>query len=64
MREKGNAYRTLMGITEQTHLEHLSTDGTTKLKWILKKQEGMVWTGLMYLRMGKEAGCVNKVINL
>jgi hypothetical protein len=39
-------YRILVGITEQTHLEDLSTDGTTKLKWILKKQEGMVWTGL------------------
>jgi len=57
-------YRILVGITEQTHLEDLSTDGTTKLKWILKKQEGMVWTGLTYLRMGTQADCANTVINI
>jgi len=62
-REKGNMYRILVRITEQTHLEDLSTDGKTKLKWILKKQEGMVWTGLTYLRMGTQADCVNTVIN-
>lgn len=64
MREKGNMYRILVGITERTHLEDLSTDGTTKLKWTLKKQEGMVWTGLTYLRMGTQADCVNTVTNI
>jgi hypothetical protein len=63
MREKGNFYIILVGITEQTHLEDLSTDGTTLLQWILKKHEGMVWTGLTYLRMGTKADCVNTVIN-
>jgi hypothetical protein len=59
MREKGNVYRILVGITERTHLEDLSTDGTIILKWTLKKQEGMAWTGLTYLRMGTHADCVN-----
>jgi hypothetical protein len=63
MREKENVYRILAGITERTHLEDLSTDGTIILKWILKKQERMLWTGLTYLRMGTEADCVNTVIN-
>jgi hypothetical protein len=56
-------YRILVGITERTHLEDLCTDGTIILKWILKKQEGMVWTGLTYLRMGTQADYVNTVIN-
>jgi hypothetical protein len=64
MREKGNVYRIFMGIAERTHFEDLSTDGITILKWILKKQEGMEWTGLTYLRMGTKADCVNTVINL
>ena len=64
MREKGNVYRILVGITESTNLEDLSTDGTKILKWILKKQEGMVWTGLTYLRMGTQADSVNTVTNI
>ena len=63
-REKGNMYKILVGITERTHLEDLRTDGTTKLKWILKKQEGMVWTRLTYLKMRIQAHCVNTVINI
>ena len=56
-------YRILVGITERTHLEDLHTDGTIILKWILKKREGMVWTGLTYLRMVTHADYVNTVIN-
>jgi len=56
-------YRILVGITEGTHLEDPNSDGITKLKWILKKQEGMVRTGLSYLRMGTQADCVNTVTN-
>jgi hypothetical protein len=56
-------YRILVGITERTHLEDLSADGLKILKWILKKQEGMVWTGLTYLRMGTQADCLNTVKN-
>jgi len=52
-----------VGITERTHLEDLSTGGTKILKWILKKQEGMVCTGLTYFRMGTQADCVNTVTN-
>jgi len=56
-------YRILVGITEQTHLEDLSTDGTTKLKWVLKKLVGMVWIAFTYLRMGTQADCMNTVTN-
>jgi hypothetical protein len=60
---EGKCVQNFGGITERTHLEDLSTDGTITLQWILKKQEGMVWTGLTYLRTGTEADCVNRVIN-
>jgi len=60
---EGKCVQNFGGITKQTHLEDLSTGGTTKLKWILKKQEGMVRTGLTYLRMGTQADCVNTVTN-
>jgi len=63
MGQKGNVYKILGRIIEQTNLEDLSTYGTKILKWILKKQEGMVWTRLMYLRMGTQADCVNTVTN-
>jgi hypothetical protein len=56
-------YKILLGITERTHLEDLSTDRTIILKGILKKQEGMVWNGLTYIRMGTQADCVNRVIH-
>ena len=62
--EKGNVFRNFMVKTEQKHLEDLSTDWTKILKWILKKQEGIVWTGLTYLRMGTQADCVNTMINI
>jgi len=34
------------------HLENLSVDGRTVLKCILKKWDGRVWTGLIWLRIG------------
>jgi hypothetical protein len=47
-REKGNMYRILVGTTDRTHLEDLSTDGTKKLKWILKEtgRNGVDWINI------------------
>jgi hypothetical protein len=56
-------YKILVGITEQTHLGDLSTDGTKILKWVLKKQEGMVRNGLTCIRMGTQTNCLNTVIH-
>jgi len=42
-----------MGKPEQKkHFQDLSIDGMIRVKWILKKQDGRVWIGLMRLRIG------------
>jgi hypothetical protein len=61
IREKRDVDRILAGITEGTYLEDLAEIIS---KEILKKQEGMVWTGLMCLKMRTVPDCVNTVINL
>jgi hypothetical protein len=41
---------------ERDHWENQLLGGWAILKWILERQNGMVWTGLMWLRIGTEHG--------
>jgi hypothetical protein len=35
---------------------NLKTDGRIILRWILERYDGMVWTGLIWLRIGTSGG--------
>jgi hypothetical protein len=48
MGEKWNAYGILAGRPG----EDKEVGGWTILKWILERQDGMVWSGLVWLRIG------------
>jgi hypothetical protein len=37
-------------------LEHQDVDRWVIINWILEKQDGMVWTGLIWLRIGTDGG--------
>jgi hypothetical protein len=39
-----------------SHWEDQGIGGWTLLKWILKRQDGMVWIGLIWLRIGASGG--------
>jgi hypothetical protein len=41
---------------EGDHLEDQDVGEWTILKWILERRDGMVWTGLMWLRIGTIGG--------
>jgi hypothetical protein len=43
-------------LKESYHLEDLCVDLRTILKLILKKQDGRVWIGLIWLRTGISGG--------
>jgi hypothetical protein len=40
-------------LRERSYLEEPSVDGTIILRWIFKKWDVGVWTGLIWLRIGK-----------
>jgi hypothetical protein len=41
---------------ERDHWEDRSIGGWIILKWILEKQDGMVWIALIWLRIGISGG--------
>jgi hypothetical protein len=41
---------------ERDHREDKGVGGRTILKWILEKYDGMLWTGLIWLRIGTSEG--------
>jgi hypothetical protein len=56
MREK-NSYRILVGKPEgKKPLGRPRSRGWTILKWILERQDGMIWIGLNWLRIGTSGG--------
>jgi hypothetical protein len=43
-------------LVERGHFEDLRVDGRISLKWIFKKWDAEVWTGLIWLRIGTDGG--------
>jgi hypothetical protein len=41
---------------ERDRLEDQDVDGWTILKWILEREDGMVWIGSIWLRKGTDGG--------
>jgi hypothetical protein len=55
--EKRNADRILWeSQKERDYWENQDVGGWTILKWILERQEGMVWIGLICLGIGTSGG--------
>ena len=55
-RGKRNAWRVLGGeLKERDYMGDFDIDGRI-LNWIDKKQDGSVWTGLLWLRIGTGGG--------
>jgi hypothetical protein len=50
--EKRNAYRILVGNPDGKRPLGRSRRGSVILKWILDRQDAVVWTGLIWLRIG------------
>jgi len=44
-------------VRERDRLQDQVVDGRIILKWIFMKLGGVVWTGLIWLRVGQLAGC-------
>ena len=48
----------LLGKPEgKSHLEDPGIDGRIILRWIFRKEVGMAWIGLIWLRTGTGGGC-------
>jgi hypothetical protein len=64
MRDKRNAYRLFVGKPEgKDHYEDQDVGRWIILKWILEREDRVVWTGLVWLRIGTSGGsceCGNK----
>jgi hypothetical protein len=43
-------------LKERDHLQGLGIDGKVIVEWILWKEGGKVWTGLIWLRIGTSGG--------
>jgi hypothetical protein len=57
MGEKRNAYMILVGKLEgKGLLGRPKNDEWTILRWILQRQDGMVWIGLIWLKIGTSGG--------
>jgi hypothetical protein len=57
MGEKRNAYRVLVGKPEENRpLGRPRRNGWIILKWILERQNGVVWTGLIWLKIETSGG--------
>jgi hypothetical protein len=41
---------------EREHWEDTDIGGMIMLKWIIEKDDGMIWTGLLWLRTGTREG--------
>jgi hypothetical protein len=53
MGDMRNTYKILVRKSEgENHSEELDVDGKIILEWILGKQDGRVWTGCIWLRIG------------
>jgi hypothetical protein len=56
-RAKKNACTVLVGKPERkTALRRTYPGRRTILKWVLEKQDGVIWTGLICLRIGTNGG--------
>ena len=56
MEERRSGYNFLVGsLKERDHFEDLGVNRII-LKWVLKKQVGRAWTGLIWLRRGTDGG--------
>jgi hypothetical protein len=57
MGAKRNAHRILVGKLERkSPQEDLDVGGRIILKWILERHDGVVWTGLIWFRIGTSGG--------
>jgi hypothetical protein len=56
MGEKRNAYRILVGKPEGKRLLRPNVNGWIILKWILEEYHGVMWTGLIWRRIGTSGG--------
>jgi hypothetical protein len=55
--EMGNSYNTLVGnLKGKDQMKVLGADLRIIIKWILEKQGGRLWTGLIWLRIQSSDG--------